>query len=50
MTATQKVRRSLLAVPATAVIGVLLRFAIARYLQSGYYQGEPVAPLVLPEA
>ena len=29
----------LLAVPATAVIGVLLRFALTRYLQSSYYQG-----------
>ncbi len=30
----------LLAVPATAVIGVLIRFAIGRYLQSSYYHGE----------
>ena len=30
----------LLAVPTTAVIGVLIRFAIKNYLQSGYYKGE----------
>ena len=30
----------LLAVPITAVIGVLIRFALQRYLQSSYYQGE----------
>jgi len=30
----------LLAVPVTAVIGVLIRFAIERYLQSEYYRGE----------
>ncbi len=30
----------LLAVPITAVIGVVTRFAIERYLQSDYYQGE----------
>ncbi len=30
----------LLAVPATAVIGVLSRFAIQRYLKSEYYKGE----------
>jgi len=30
----------LLAVPATAIIGVLLRFALERYRQSDYYQGE----------
>jgi predicted PurR-regulated permease PerM len=30
----------LLAVPVTAVIGVLIRFAISRYLESGYYTGE----------
>lgn len=29
----------LIAVPVTAVIGVLTRFAISRYLQSGYYRG-----------
>ena len=32
----------LLAVPVTAVIGVLLRFAMQRYLLSSYYRGEPV--------
>ncbi len=37
----------LLAVPATAVIGVLIRFAIKNYLQSGYYQGE-APPLLKP--
>lgn len=31
----------LLAVPATAVIGVLIRFALDRYLASGYYRGVP---------
>ena len=31
----------LLAVPTTAVIGVLIRFALERYLQSTYYNGEP---------
>ena len=31
----------LLAVPVSAVIGVLLRFAIERYLQSEYYRGTP---------
>lgn len=31
----------LLAVPLTAVIGVLIRFLIGKYLQSPYYQGEP---------
>jgi predicted PurR-regulated permease PerM len=30
----------LIAVPVTAVIGVLIRFALARYLESGYYRGE----------
>lgn len=30
----------LLAVPVSAVIGVLIRFAIQHYLQSGYYRGE----------
>ncbi len=30
----------LLAVPATAVIGVLIRFALGRYLESEYYRGE----------
>jgi predicted PurR-regulated permease PerM len=30
----------LLAVPATAVIGVLIRFALQQYLQSSYYQGD----------
>jgi predicted PurR-regulated permease PerM len=29
----------LIAVPATAVLGVLIRFATARYLESGYYHG-----------
>ena len=33
----------LLAVPATAVIGVLIRFAIERYLQSDYYRNTPAA-------
>ncbi len=31
----------LLAVPASAVIGVLIRFALERYLQSEYYRGTP---------
>ncbi len=31
----------LLAVPATAVIGVLIRFALERYLASSYYSGKP---------
>jgi predicted PurR-regulated permease PerM len=31
----------LLAVPLTAVAGVLIRFATARYLESSYYNGEP---------
>ncbi|MDE3059918.1 MAG: AI-2E family transporter [Pseudomonadota bacterium] len=35
----------LLAVPATAIIGVLIRFAVARYLQSDYYKGEPLIGL-----
>ena len=32
----------LLAIPATAVIGVLIRFAMERYLQSDYYRGGAV--------
>lgn len=35
----------LIAVPASAVIGVLIRFAIAKYRASGYYQGESL-PLI----
>lgn len=31
----------LLAVPVSAVIGVLIRFAIQQYIQSSYYQGVP---------
>lgn len=34
----------LLAVPVTAVIGVLIRFALDQYLQSHYYRGSPPAP------
>ncbi len=37
----------LLAVPLTAVVGVLIRFAISNYLQSGYYNGE-AKPLLKP--
>lgn len=37
----------LLAVPVTAVIGVLIRFATHNYLKSGYYQGES-QPLIKP--
>lgn len=37
----------LLAVPVTAVIGVLIRFAMQNYVQSGYYQGES-NPLIKP--
>lgn len=36
----------LLAVPASAIIGVLLRFAIERYLQGRHYQGE--SPVLKP--
>jgi predicted PurR-regulated permease PerM len=32
----------LIAVPLAAVIGVLIRFALRRYLESPYYTGEPV--------
>ena len=32
----------LLAVPVTAITGVLIRFAIDRYLQSDYYRGANV--------
>ncbi|NBO18841.1 MAG: AI-2E family transporter [Proteobacteria bacterium] len=34
----------LLAVPMTAVVGVLIRFATQRYLRSGYYSGEVLPP------
>jgi predicted PurR-regulated permease PerM len=34
----------LLAVPAAAVIGVLTRFAVLRYRESPYYQGDPTWP------
>ncbi|MCG5243250.1 AI-2E family transporter [Azospirillum doebereinerae] len=34
----------LLAVPVAAVIGVLTRFALGRYLSSGYYQGQTPEP------
>jgi predicted PurR-regulated permease PerM len=42
----------LLAVPVTAVIGVLVRFFIGKYMQSAYYFGEPhfpVPPVLTPE-
>lgn len=34
----------LIAVPVTAVIGVVIRFATKKYLQSSYYQGEALPP------
>lgn len=34
----------LLAVPMTAVVGVLIRFAIQRYLRSSYYSGDVLPP------
>jgi predicted PurR-regulated permease PerM len=37
----------LIAVPVSAVLGVLIRFAIQEYLQSGYYKGEN-PPLIKP--
>ncbi|MEP9352079.1 AI-2E family transporter [Xanthobacter sp. KR7-65] len=40
----------LLAVPLTAVAGVLVRFAIARYLQSSLYQGPPDDTVSPPES
>jgi len=38
----------LLGLPVAAVIGVLTRFSIDRYLQSPYYQGQAKPTLVLP--
>jgi predicted PurR-regulated permease PerM len=34
----------LLGVPAAAIIGVLIRFAAARYRESRYYRGDPSWP------
>lgn len=39
----------LLALPVAAMVGVLLRFAQHRYLESGYYRGDAPARLVVPE-
>ncbi len=39
----------LIAVPVTAVIGVFIRFAIQRYLQSTLYAEEAESPIYLPE-
>ena len=38
----------LIAVPATAIIGVLVKFATARYLQSSLYRGTPQAMISSP--
>jgi hypothetical protein len=35
----------LIAVPLAAVVGVLLRFALQRYLESPFYTGEPATPV-----
>ena len=35
----------LIAVPAAAVVGVLVRFALSRYLQSDLYYGQAATPL-----
>jgi predicted PurR-regulated permease PerM len=40
----------LLAVPSAAAIGVLVRFALARYLESPVYLGRPRARVIVPEA
>lgn len=37
----------LIAVPVTAVVGVLIRFSLARYLRSSYYHGD-VLPKIMP--
>ena len=34
----------LLALPAAAVVGVLVRFGMSRYLQSPFYDSRPAAP------
>lgn len=39
---------ALLAVPAAAVIGVLVRFAIARYRQSPLYKSKPKETIIVP--
>jgi len=38
----------LLALPATAVIGVLIRFALQRYLESEYYKGSGAKKAATP--
>ncbi len=38
----------LLGLPVAAVIGVLARFSVTRYLQSAYFQGQARATIVLP--
>ncbi len=37
----------LIAVPAAAAVAVLVRFAVARYLQSPMYQGRPEEPAIV---
>lgn len=41
----------LLAIPITAIIGVLIRFTIGRYKLSGYYRGEakPIVNTIVPQ-
>jgi predicted PurR-regulated permease PerM len=39
----------LVAVPAAAAVGVLVRFALSRYLASDLYQGHPTPPVILQE-
>jgi predicted PurR-regulated permease PerM len=39
----------LVAVPAAAAVGVLVRFALTRYLESDLYHGRPVSPVILQE-
>ena len=38
-----------IAVPVAAAAGVLLRFATARYRESPFYSGEPIAPSIITE-
>ena len=40
----------LVAVPVAAAAGVLIRFAAQRYKESPFYSGEPLPPILVPEA
>lgn len=39
----------LVAVPAAAAVGVLVRFALTRYLESDLYHGHPASPVILTD-